>query len=761
MILAKSDGTTLQEHIEDCLTVAEEIKDALPELFKDYEFGELLIIAILFHDFGKMHPEFQKVLMKKTNVWEHQRHEIYSVVFSNKIVMPDSEKGIIQKAILSHHKSFEYLKEKHQSKRELDEEYNDFWKSKGYGYHPKDVIDNLSKFKIADLKEMMNFISSKMKKYDIEYSQKQLKYSEQKEPVQELVFPHNDFNADSSDFFKHLIFSGLLKMCDHYGSAKIDSIPNLKPSDLGFWDESMIPFKHQLDCWDSNQNIILIAPTGSGKTECALGWLRKSLHNGIGRTFYILPYTASINAMHKRLCRAIENSEPIDARLIGIQHGKIEQYLNQYIEADYASLKQKSDSFKKMIHPFKITTPFQILKYFFGVKTFEIGLANLYGAKIIFDEIHAYDVTTFAQLIVIIDFLSRFFRASFFVMTATLPTFQRKEIEEALGKSLPITPVTEFLNNKIRHRISVYEGDIFSEIEELKLDISEAKQVMLVLNTVNQAQKCYKVIKERFPEEQICLIHGRFTANDRLRNESLAFDKKTKFLIGTQAIEVSLDIDYDLMITDPAPLDALLQRFGRVNRKGMKERPAPIYVCRKSSGNDSKIYQREIVEKTLDVLSRIDILRESDVQNLIDEVYPDWLPEQKREYEDTKNLFAKSLESLQPYSKYKEREEEFYDKFDGVKVLPAALYCDYKKLIEAGQFIEAEGLMVGLHKSTYRSLKFNDSRPMIEVCSFSIVKTNDIIITTTVVVAKCRYSHQIGLIINEFQDIDCYEDTFV
>jgi CRISPR-associated endonuclease/helicase Cas3 len=762
MILAKSDGTTLQEHIEDCLIIADDIKCVLSHLMNDYHFEHLLILAICFHDFGKLHPEFQKLLKNQENDWEHQRHEVYSVIFTNKIVLKKKDAILIQKAILGHHKSFEELREKHLSDKELEEDYQDYWKYRGNKFHPKDILKNLPRFKQDDLKELMSAIDCILNARDIEYTMRTIQYSKQKDPVEQLAKYHQEFEHFSYEHFRHLLFSGLVKMCDHYGSAKIQSLPHLTSDHFNFVRSFSHPFNHQLQCWAESENVVLIAPTGSGKTECAMGWLEKTLMNGMGKVFYILPYTASINAMHQRLCLAIENTEPIDSTLIGVQHGKIDQYLNQFIDADYDSLKEKSNTFKKMIHPFKITTPFQILKYFFGIKAFEIGLVNLYGAKIIFDEIHAYDVATFAQLVVIIGFLTRFFRASIFVMTATLPTFQRKEIEDALGKATLIKPQEKFLKSINRHRVSIYQGDMFSAIDALESEIIKAPQVMLVLNTVNQAQECYRKICEIYPEEKICLIHGRFTANDRLRNENLAFDKDTKFLIGTQAIEVSLDIDYDLMITDPAPLDALLQRFGRVNRKGNKKGgPAPIYVCRKSSGNDGKIYPREIVEKTLDVLSGIDILRESGVQNLIDEVYPDWLPEQKKEFEDTKNLFAMSLESLQPYSKYKEREEEFYDKFDDVKVLPTVFYSEYKKLIEAGQFIEADGLMVGLHKSTYRRLKFNDSRPMIELCRFSIVKTNDTIITTTVVVAKCRYSHQIGLIINEFQEIDCYEDRFV
>lgn len=274
MIFAKSGGITLQEHIQDCLQVSKELKISLTKLFEDFGFNDLLTLAILFHDFGKLYPEFQKVLLKKDNKWENQRHEIYSVIFSNKIKMNKDDRALVQKAILSHHKSFDKLREKHLTAKELQDDFKDIWQSKGEKHHPKDVLKNLSKFRKTDLKEMIEFIVSYLDHENINYSTQPVIYSEQKHPIDELVLTHKAFEMNSVEFFKNLLFSGLLKMCDHYGSAKIDTLPNLRLSDFNFLD-LLKPFYHQTECWQSSINTILIAPTGSGKTECALGWLKQ------------------------------------------------------------------------------------------------------------------------------------------------------------------------------------------------------------------------------------------------------------------------------------------------------------------------------------------------------------------------------------------------------------------------------------------------------------------------------------------------------
>ena len=103
------------------------------------------------------------------------------------------------------------------------------------------------------------------------------------------------------------------------------------------------------------------------------------------------------------------------------------------------------------------------------------------------------------------------------------------------------------------------------------------------------------------------LLHGKFILKDREKIESKLDD--LNLLVGTQAIEVSLDIDYDVLYSEPAPFDALIQRFGRVNRRGwQKNIIKPVKVFTHGSDSDKYIYDLNIVKNTLDILKDIDIL---------------------------------------------------------------------------------------------------------------------------------------------------------
>ena len=177
-------------------------------------------------------------------------------------------------------------------------------------------------------------------------------------------------------------------------------------------------------------------------------------------------------------------------------------------------------------------------------------------------------------------------------------------------------------------------------------------------------------------QEKAVLLHSRFIAEHRLEKEKALTDEKVQLLVGTQAIEVSLDIDFDIMFTEPAPLDALIQRFGRINRRRNKG-ICFVNVCRQGGEFDHYIYPGETIDRTLMVLDRVTIIMEKELQEMLDEVYPDW-PE-KEKYLETREGFLASLNRLQPFRRYKEEEESFYDRFTGIPVLPITYQEEYEK----------------------------------------------------------------------------------
>lgn len=178
-----------------------------------------------------------------------------------------------------------------------------------------------------------------------------------------------------------------------------------------------------------------------------------------------------------------------------------------------------------------------------------------------------------------------------------------------------------------------------------------------------------------------------------------------KLLVGTQAIEVSLDIDYDMIFSEPAPIDALIQRFGRVNRKRKKGICDGI-IFKESNEEDKYIYDSETVAKTLEAFENIikehqGIIDEALLQSAIDLVYCDWTENDRKEFEERYQYLKDALQMLSPMFKNTHTEEDFYRQFDGIKILPQSKKSDFEGHLNGFDFITAESLKVQIRKGRF------------------------------------------------------------
>lgn len=735
-ILAKSNPeVTLVQHINDCLLVFEQLKECVPNLpINDKnQFWESLRISVVFHDFGKAHPEFQKMLVNVNNSWHFQRHELFSLPFINQLDLPQRQKEQVMFAVFGHHKCFHELQSfvlRNYSKDDFDDEESVFQ----------------GEFAKIDVTKLWNLIASfgfgKRCKSDFD--------------IEKFVVDVSKNNT----FFnqQELLLVGALKECDHLASAGIKTIHKLEKKDFGFLFK--FPFySHQEKSYHTAENVILTAPTGSGKTESSLLWLKNQIDtNGQGRTFYILPYTASINAMYERLSKDMVS----DDVKVGMIHGKLAQYLENKMDSDdslHSDLmkKQLMEDFKTLVTPIKIVTPFQLLKHLFCLKGFEKGVFEWSGGYFIFDEIHAYDASTFAQIIVLIDYAVKKLGVKVYVMTATLPSFLRKELEKTLGEFTSIVADKKLYESFARHSVRLLKGQLLDSLEVIQKDVDNGKKVLVVCNTVERSQMVYKQLS---CADKV-LLHGSFNADDRFEKERDLQSEQTQLLVGTQAVEVSLDIDFDVIYTEPAPLDALIQRFGRVNRK-RKKGICPCFVFDERSAKDKFIYDDEnVIERTLESIRKIEsknegIIQEDEWQELIDFVYPDWNEKQKKEFESIRGLLGYDVDNyLKPLRDSEQREEDFYRQFDGVKVLPISQLKKYRERLSNSAFVKADGLLVQIRESKFKYMYRNEDVVSQRICyEYADYKNGE----KNVLVIRRKYDKELGLLVDE-EDAGDFDDV--
>jgi CRISPR-associated endonuclease/helicase Cas3 len=395
---------------------------------------------------------------------------------------------------------------------------------------------------------------------------------------------------------------------------------------------------------------------------------------------------------------------------------------------------------QEIYKPYKIITPFQIIKEFFGLKGFEQRISEMVGGLFILDEIHAYDSHNTGLILEICKVLKEQFRAKFFIMSATLPTFIRKYFQDALEIQVNITlPEVEIVEFN-RHKLRLIQGNILENLEAIREQIDLGKKVLVVCNQVKTAQKVYEALKN--DKVKSALLHSRFIVRDRQEIEK-GVKEDYQVLVATQVVEVSLDIDYDILYTEPAPIDALIQRFGRVNRKSppIKE-TKDVCVFQTPSKNDQWIYKSQNVQKTLCVLEKENgcDLSELKIQIMVDDVYEEgYKNEDLEEFNLVRDAFQKRWKEMKPFVDSKRNEEEFYALFDGVEVVPEKFRDSYTKRVEDKDFFGAIEFVVTISKNQYKRLKQGG-----QLCEETI---ND----AKVIFIQTKYDEEFGLLIDEHQ----------
>ncbi|MCX7696042.1 MAG: CRISPR-associated helicase Cas3' [Caloramator sp.] len=727
-VLAKKEGETLLSHTENALKVFKDIKDIygdVENIINDNLFFEKIFIALFMHDLGKISKGFQDSMITGKK-WGY-RHEILSASLCGLIDKDNEYIFDVVMGIITHHKDCNELREKYNTKDEVakeifDEQVDVFLKdeakiieflkrveslSEGYlGYRLKILEDSLSKDKLID-----------------GYKKCVYKYLKLKD------------NLDEIDKIKYIFLKGFVTAADHLASANIYKI-----SKISVDIDKVLGFKTYRTTQEVAKKIrgdvFLVAPTGSGKTEASLLW---SFNQGRSnkRLYYVLPYTASINAMYKRFAGYFGEDN------VGVLHNKAAYFLNKYLsekddELSYKEIKSIHDLSKKIYRPIKILTPHQIIKNFFAIKGFEQRISEMQGGLFILDEIHSYDARLTALLLCTCKFLKKI-GANFFIMSATLPKFIMDMFKDELQIKNIITMPQNELKEFTRHRVVVKEGSVYDYIEEIVEKVLSGKKTLVILNTVSEAQNVYKILAERLKDTSIkyMLLHSRFILKDREAKEKDI--DNYDLLVATQVVEVSLDIDYDTLYTQPAPCDALIQRFGRVNRKRRKG-ICDVNVFSNGGEKDKFVYKnQEYVFKTLEYLREVDILEEDIVQNIVDKVYQNGYSQKDRElYDKVKGSFEYIMNSLTPMIEDEMLEEEFDKMFDSFQAVPLKFKMDYMTSIDNGEYFDAIGYCVQI--TTGQFFRFKKENKIEYDKKYHMYFVN------------CEYNSELGLLDEEKED---------
>jgi len=374
--------------------------------------------------------------------------------------------------------------------------------------------------------------------------------------------------------------------------------------------------------------LVLEAPMGMGKTEaalvCAEIFAAKAKRGGV---FFTLPTQATSDGIFPRLLNWVNSLDAYGEYSIKLAHGKA-QFNEDYQALKFfdGSTNVGNDEQtsvvvhewfegqkKSLLADFIVGTIDQLLLAALKQKHVMLRHLGLADKVVIIDECHAYDAYMGQYLNRALNWLGAY-HVPVIVLSATLPAQKRKAVIDAylnkgfaqkpqkdpLGRNLHVSTqppewiqsrdyplITYTDNGKVKQKAVPTDGisreiDLSFLPEEVLVDklddlLSNGGCVGVLVNTVKRAQELARTLRERFGEETVRLLHSRFLAPDRAEKEKELLDELGKpdkdqqrpakrIVVGTQVLEQSLDIDFDLLITDICPMDLLLQRIGRLHR---------------------------------------------------------------------------------------------------------------------------------------------------------------------------------------------------
>lgn len=651
----KTEHKQLQEHLEETLTCAENFFSIYGEYFSEKE-RTLVLLACAKHDIGKANRIFQAKVnddLKKIHAQEIPHGFLSALILSEKEFLSEhndytkDDFRVLLTSIYYHHTRLDSF-----DSETIKEYYKQYYQDYVAEYENVDKDNDSVKLHIFNKNKLL-FSTNKREKRKSITEDIWCKYM-----IVKGLLNKFDWTVSAGYMCAELCTDKIdKKLCKHIESAISEK---LRPS-------------QQFMKQHRDNNVIVIAPTGSGKTEASLLWL-----NG-EKGFYTLPLKVSSNAIYKRVKERYKYED------VALLHS---DSMNSFITASDNDLEQGYSQYeqaKLFAYPLTICTVDQLFLFVYKALGTEIFAATLKYSKIVIDEIQSYSPRVVAALLFGLSEIKRM-GGKFAIVTATFPPILQYFMEKYQLLSSEDYVYKDFSDtaNIIRHKIKIVEDDF--NIDEI-IENGKGKKVLVICNTVSMAQEVYKEIQQQC--QNVWLLHSRFIRMHReiLEEKIMHFcdDKQAVGIwVTTQIVEASLDIDFDLLYTQMCTADSLLQRMGRCNRVGNKEIKNPnIIIYNNESARCKSIYDKDIYEHSLLLLKQYDNMPFSETDKIayINAVYDVKRIKASKYFEEIRENIE-YFKDMQPLEHSIEEARKEFRAIHSITVIPESIYKKYKDLID-------------------------------------------------------------------------------
>lgn len=355
----------------------------------------------------------------------------------------------------------------------------------------------------------------------------------------------------------------------------------------------------------------LTAPTGSGKTMMLLSLAAEIIEykNNL-RIIYALPYL-SITEQVETICNEVfDGFSDYIYRVDSKSENSSFEKLQAILDNDPAAIEEilasqfAEDTFD---YPFIITTFVRLFETLVSNRNATLlKLPNLSNAIILIDEVQSLPPRLYGFFVALLNAFCEKFNSYAVISTATMPNFvlpknNKHELNKIFKSYVPPSELlsTKYFKKQVFNRYHIERLSNPIELKELADMIEkEHSSILVILNTIQDTKDLFKELSERATDLQLILLNTHFTPNDRkikiAQSAKLLEEGKRVILISTQLIEAGVDIDFPIVYRDFCPVPSIVQSSGRCNRNGKYSKKGRVIMfdLKKNGINRSTLIYR-------------------------------------------------------------------------------------------------------------------------------------------------------------------------
>lgn len=647
----------LEDHLKEVVNWGEFYKSELTCKLLDEIDDDILSSFFIFHDVGKSTEFFQKYIRNEKVESNLKSHALISAMLFlyyhilNKNI--DKYEDVIVAmayAILKHHGNLkEFTEIDNIITEDMRENQEDEILIIQYRSIKLEIRDKLIQLRLNEIviEEIFNRDSEKFVEDLIKFFHKRRRRN--RTPLR-LMKKNSERSIELKGYFMIQFFYSLLIDSDKSQVAlinrelakrvdvKVDvrnyiSNSSKKESELNKLRTKAL--KEVEDNLDNSSSIYtLTLPTGLGKTLNSFNFafkLREKLYNSTNKKYriiYVMPFMSIIDQNAKVLESVIKSELNISNDKNKLSHNilckhhhltEIEWITNENTLLDKNSSQMLIEGWNSEI---VITTFWQFFTTLTGHKNATQRKFNkLCNSIVIIDEIQALPVKYYKFINYMLTEFTKLMDSKIIVMTATQPYIFDSD------KSLELCDYVKYYKNLNRTKI-INNFDDSKLLEEFvdEIEIENKKTYLFILNTIESCKSLFFLLKDKFYNKKITYLSTMLPPKERFyRIEKI---KKNEFdiVVSTQLVEAGVDINFNFVYRDFAPLPMIFQSAGRGNREGEEQEQAKIYIVKLKDSNGlycDKIYKHSKTELNITekLLKDYDELNESEFMGIIEKYF--------------------------------------------------------------------------------------------------------------------------------------------